>query len=82
MLYLTFLLVLVIIYVAEISLNGPASSSRLYVGDVIHSIDGVTLNTMNDLKQYIYTKKPKDTVVLNVSHGKISREISIVLGKK
>ena len=65
-----------------LSSNGPASSSRLYVGDVIHSIDGVTLNTMNDLKQYIYTKKPKDTVVLNVSHGKISREISIVLGKK
>ena len=70
------------IYVADISYTGPASSTDLRKGDIIDSIDGISLHTMNDLKEYIYTKKPNDTVVLNISRGKISKEISIILGKK
>ena len=70
------------IYVADISYTGPASSTDLRKGDIIDSIDGISLHTMNDLKEYIYTKKPTDTVVLNISRGKISKEISIILGKK
>lgn len=66
----------------QISPNGPAASSQLKQGDIINSIDGITLSTMNDLKEYIYTKKPNDTVTLNVARGKISKEISIVLGKR
>lgn len=70
------------IYVVEISPTGPAVSSQLRKGDIINSIDGISLSTMNDLKEYIYTKKPNDTVTLNVARGKISKEISIILGKK
>lgn len=70
------------IYVVELSVNSPASASQLKEGDIINSIDGITLNTMNDLKEYIYTKKPNDTVVLDIFRGKISKQISIVLGKK
>ena len=40
------------------------------------------LNTMNDLREYIYTKKPNDSVILQVIRGKINREINIILGKK
>ena len=70
------------IYVVQISSTGPAASSDLRKGDIINSIDGISLSTMNDLKEYIYTKKPNDTVTLNISRGKISKEISIILGKK
>ena len=70
------------IYVAQISPASPASTSGLKEGDIINSIDSFKLSTMNDLKEYIYTKKPNDTVVLNISRGKISKEISIVLGKR
>ena len=70
------------IYVAQISSASPASSSNLREGDIINSIDGLELTTMNDLKEYIYTKKPNDKVTLNVSRGKISKEISIILGKR
>ena len=70
------------IYVVEIYANSPAASSQLRESDIINSIDGIPLSTMNDLKEYIYTKKPNDTVVLNISRGKISKEISIILGKK
>lgn len=37
---------------------------------------------MNDLREYIYSKKPGDTITLNIARGKINREISVVLGKK
>lgn len=70
------------IYVAQITKNSPASQTELKEGDIITQIDEIELNTMNDLRQYIYTKKPKDTVNLQITRGKIKKQISIVLGKK
>ena len=70
------------IYVAQITKNGSADGTELKEGDIITNIDNVALNTMNDLRQYIYTKKPNDEVTLKVTRGKINKEIKIVLGKK
>ncbi len=70
------------IYVAQITPNGPADNTELKEGDIITSIDGKELNTMNDLREYIYTKKPNDEVTLKVTRGKINKEIKLVLGKK
>lgn len=70
------------IYVAQITKNSPASQTELKEGDIITQIDEIELNTMNDLRQYIYTKKPNDTVNLQITRGKIKKQISIVLGKK
>ena len=70
------------IYVAQITKGGPSSSTELKEGDIILTIDGNKLSTMNDLREYIYTKKPGDNVILKVKRGKINKEISVVLGKK
>ena len=70
------------IYVAQITKNGPADKTELKEGDIINKIDNIELNTMNDLRQYIYTKKPGDEVILDIKRGKISRQIKITLGKK
>lgn len=70
------------IYVAQITTNGPADNTELKEGDIITNIDNTSLNTMNDLRQYIYTKKPNDEVTLRITRGKINKEIKIVLGKK
>ncbi len=70
------------IYVAQITKNGPADNTELKEGDIITSIDETNLNTMNDLRQYIYTKKPNDEVTLNIIRGKINKDIKIILGKK
>ena len=70
------------IYVAQITVNGPAYNTELKEGDIITSIDGKELNTMNDLREYIYTKKPNDEVTLKVTRGKLTKEIKLVLGKK
>ena len=69
------------IYVAQITKNGPADKTELKEGDIILSIDEKNLSTMNDLREYIYTKKPNDEVTLKVTRGKINKEIKIVLGK-
>lgn len=68
------------IYVAQITKNGPADNTELKEGDIITKIDEIALSTMNDLRKYIYTKKPKDEVVLSITRGKTQKEIRITLG--
>ena len=70
------------IYVVQITKNGPADNTELKEGDIILSIDGKKLSTMNDLREYIYKKKPNDEVTLKITRGKINKEIKIVLGKR
>lgn len=70
------------IYVAQITKNGPADNTELKEGDIISSIDSRELNTMNDLREYIYTKKPGEQVKLQVKRGKINKEVILTLGKK
>lgn len=70
------------IYVAQITKNGPASNTELKEADIITNIDGKELNTMNDLREYIYTKKPNGEVTLKIIRGKLNKEIKLELGKK
>jgi len=70
------------IYVAKVTINGPAYGTDLKKGDIITSIDEFKCNTINDLKQYVYTKKPGDEVTLEINRGKINKKIFVKLGKK
>ena len=70
------------VYVSQIIANGPASNSDLQEGDLITSIDEKNLNTINDLREYIYGKVPGDVVKLNIIRGEVRREIEVTLGKK
>lgn len=70
------------IYVSKIITNGPADSTDLKEGDIITNIDGKELETMNDLKNYIFGKEIGDEVNLKIVRGKINRNIIIKLGKK
>lgn len=70
------------IYVSQIIVNGPAYKSDLKEGDLINSIDGKELNTINDLREYIYRKIPGDVVNLKVIRGESVKEISVRLDKK
>ena len=70
------------IYVAQITPQGPADNTELKEKDIILSIDEKEINTMNDLREYIYTKKPGEQVTLKIARGKINRQIDITLGRK
>ena len=49
------------IYATEVIKNGPAESAGIKEGDIITQVDETKLNTMNDLREYIYTKQPNLT---------------------
>jgi S1-C subfamily serine protease len=70
------------VYVSQIIINGPAYNSDLKEGDLISSIDEKNLNTINDLREYIYSKSPGDIVKLEVISEEKKKEIEVILGKK
>lgn len=70
------------IYVASISFNSPAKNAGLEQGDIITKIDGINLNKMSDLREYIYTKSPGDEANLTILRNKRKLEIKIKLVKK
>lgn len=70
------------IYVVHIDESSPAISSGIQTGDIITSIDSNVINNMIELKEYIYTKHPGDTVSINISRGYVTRTFDIVLTTK
>lgn len=54
------------VYVAHVDTAGPAFKSGIREGCIIRQIDGQDMNTMLQLRTYIYTKSPGDTI--NVTH--------------
>ena len=70
------------IYVVDIDKNGPADNTELKRGDIIKKIDSIELNTLNDLREYVFNKKPSNVVTLQIQRGSIKKEIQIMLGRK
>ena len=70
------------IYVARVNTNSAAEGAGIKEGDILLSIDGNKLERMCDLRCYIYTKKPGDTVVLRVQRNYREIEVEAVLKKK
>ena len=70
------------IYISQIIKGGPADGKGIKEGDIITKIDDKYLNTVNDLRQYIYSKSPGDKIVLNINKGKYTKDIDVNLGKK
>lgn len=67
------------IYVTQIDKYGPCGKTNLKVGDIIISIDDIEFDRMIELREYIYSKKPGDEVILGI---KDKGNISVMLGKK
>lgn len=70
------------VYVSKVIVNGPAYNSDLQEGDLVCSIDGKNLNTINDLREFIYGKLPGEEVELEVIRGEMKKNIRVILGRK
>ncbi len=71
------------VYIANIDDNGPAYKSGLRVGCIITQVDGKVINTMIQLRTYIYSKKPGDTINLTCEdHTTKSISIQLVAKEK
>jgi len=69
------------IYIVSIDPKGASSSTTLRKGDVITAIDGVKVDKMIKLREYLYTKKPGDQVTLRVQNGK-EKQVTVTLKRK
>lgn len=54
------------IYVANVDKSGPAYRGGIREGCIIRQVDGNNIDTMIQLRSYIYSKNPGDTI--NVTH--------------
>ena len=70
------------IYVDNVAIDGPVYSSGIISGDIITKIDNINLNKMSDLRKYIYSKNPGDTVKLSVHRKFKDFEVEVSLGRK
>ena len=70
------------VYVDQITKSGPSDGTELKPADIITAIDERELTTVNDLREYIFSKKPGEEVTLKITRGKITKDIKIILGKK
>ena len=60
---------------------GPLRESKLKKGDIIEKIDGIQIESMNQLKEYIYSKNIGDEVMLTVKSNNKIYEISLKLAQ-
>lgn len=70
------------IYIAQIAQDGPLVSLDIKEGDIITQIDDTKINKMNELKKYIYSKSPGDTVKLYLQRGGKESTIDVKLAGK
>ena len=69
------------IYVVSIDKKGPCGNIDLEKGDIITQIDDVKINKMTELREYLYSKRPGDKVILNVEDGE-NKILEVVLRKE
>lgn len=67
------------IYVVGLTKNGPAEKAGIKEKDVLVSIDGVKLEKVMDLREYIYTKEPGDEVSLIINRNNKIEDIKVRL---
>ena len=70
------------VYVENIVKGSLAEQKGILKGDIILRIDDKEINTMNELKEYVYSKYPGDEVNLSIKRNGISKNVKINLGKK
>jgi S1-C subfamily serine protease len=67
--------------VREVS-GAPAKDAGLKVGDLIVSFDGRTIASASDLGQAVLTRKPGDTVKVDVQRNGKRQTLSVKLGTR
>jgi len=70
------------IYIANIDKAGPAYKSGLREGCVIQKADGNTINTMIQLRTYMYSKNPGDTISITYLKDGSVQTVNVVLAAK
>ena len=69
------------IYVVQVMYDSPADKAGIREKDIITQIDGITIEKIQDLREYIYTKKAGETVNVKIKRKNKIIDIAVQLGK-
>ena len=70
------------VYIENVEPNSPAYEVGLLKGDIILKIDDKPIYTMNDIKEYIYTKTPEETIKMEYKRGNNTNTLKLTLRKR
>lgn len=69
------------VYVAEVVKNSGAEKAGIKKGDVIKKLDNIEISKFEDLSGYIKTKRPNDTVTVELLRDNNLKSVSVTLTK-
>ncbi len=69
------------VLIAAVTTGGPADRAGLKAGDVIVQMDGKTVSDVASLSDILLSKKPGDTVSVQVYRGNQQRTVQVTLGE-
>jgi S1-C subfamily serine protease len=67
--------------IAEITAGGPAAKAGLKIGDIIVQMDGKPVNDVPSLGDVLLSKKPGDTVSVQVYRGSQQQTVQVTLNE-
>lgn len=67
------------VVVSDVSPGGPADKAGIKKGDVIVKIDNTQIKTFVDMRKYLFTKKPGDTVQVTFYRDNKQQTVSVTL---
>ena len=70
------------VYIAQVVLDGPSNKAGLKTGDIITQVDNTKITKMSELRRYIYSKSPNDTITVNIIRNNKKYAIQVSLSKK
>lgn len=70
------------VYIENVESNSPSFESGLIKGDIILKIDDKLIYTMNDIKEYIYTKTPGEIVKVEYKRGNNTNTLNLTLRER
>ncbi|MBR4110221.1 MAG: trypsin-like peptidase domain-containing protein [Clostridia bacterium] len=70
------------IYVASIVSDGPAEKADILVGDIITKVDNIPMTKMIDLREYLYSKLPGESLRVEVSRNNKTENLIAILSEK
>ena len=68
--------------IAEVRADTPASRAGLQNGDVVTEIDGVAVESADELRRLIDSKSPGDSVELTVARDGDTKKLEVTLGSR
>lgn len=70
------------VYIENVNANSPAALCGLTKGDIILKVDDKLISTMNDIKEYIYTKTQGEVIKIEYRRGNSTNMVNLTLGKR